>query len=93
MEEKIEKFTNNELAKHEGENIRLEKLNEKLQFLKNNLEQDKNIISDEEVKINNLIKGQSAGIFESLENLNKDKKTLLDEIDEIKRSYKKKKKN
>ena len=58
MEEKIEKFTNNELAKHEGENIRLEKLNEKLQFLKNNLEQDKNIISDEEVKINNLIKGQ-----------------------------------
>jgi hypothetical protein len=46
MEEKIEKFTNNELAKHEGENIRLEKLNEKLQFLKNNLEQEKNIISD-----------------------------------------------
>jgi len=92
MEEKIEKFTNNELAKHEGENIRLEKLNEKLQFLKNNLEQEKNIISDEEVKINNLIKGQSAGIFESLENLNKDKKTLLDEIDEIKKKLQEKEK-
>lgn len=60
--------------------------------MKNNLEQDKNIISDEEVKINNLIKGQSAGIFESLENLNKDKKTLLDEIDEIKKKLQEKEK-
>ena len=38
------------MAKHEGENIRLEKLKEKLEFLKNNLEQDKNIIDSEEDK-------------------------------------------
>ena len=47
-------------------------------------EQEKNIIDTEESKIDNLIKGQSAGIFESLDNLNKDKKAILDEIEEIK---------
>ena len=92
LEEKIDNFTNNELAKHEGENIRLEKLSEKLQFLKTNLEQDKNLISEEEIKINNLIKGQSAGIFENLENLNKDKSVLLGEIEEIKKKLAEKEK-
>ena len=85
LEEKIENFNNNEMAKHEGENIRLEKLKEKLEFLKSNLEQEKTIIDTEESKIDTLIKGQSAGIFESLENLNKDKKVILDEIEEIKK--------
>jgi hypothetical protein len=65
------------MAKHEGENIRLEKLKEKLEFLKTNLEQEKSIIDTEESKIDNLIKGQSAGIFESLDNLNKDKKNTF----------------
>ena len=51
LEEKIDNFTNNELAKHEGENIRLEKLNEKLEFLKTNLEQEKAYINDEEKKL------------------------------------------
>ena len=85
LDEKIENFNNNEMAKHEGENIRLEKLKEKLEFLKNNLEQEKTIIDNEESKIDTLIKGQSAGIFESLENLNKDKKVIMDEIEEIKK--------
>ncbi len=93
LEEKIDNFTNNELAKHEGENIRLEKLNEKLEFLKTNLEQDKSYINNEETKINNLIKGQSAGIFENLENLNKDKNALLDEIAEIKKKLQEKEKD
>ena len=92
LEDKIDSFTNNELAKHEGENIRLEKLNEKLEFLKTNLEQEKTYINDEEKKINNLIKGQSAGIFENLENLVKDKNVLLEEIEEIKRKLQEKEK-
>ena len=74
LEEKIENFNTNEIAKHEGENIRLEKLKEKLEFLKSNLEQEKAIIDTEESKIDKLIKGQSAGIFESLENLISKKK-------------------
>ena len=92
IEEKIENFNNNELAKHEGENIRLEKLKEKLEFLKTNLEQDKSLIATEEEKIDNLIKGQSAGIFENLDNLNKDKKVILDEIEELKKKLNEKEK-
>ena len=34
LEEKIENFNNNDMAKHEGENIRLEKLKEKYIILK-----------------------------------------------------------
>ena len=92
LEKKIENFTNNELVKHQGENIRLEKLKEKLEFLKNNLEQEKGIIDSEQEKVNNLIKGQSAGIFEALDNLNNEKKTISDEIEEIRKKLEEKEK-
>ena len=85
IEDKIETFNNNEMAKHKSENIRLQKMNEKLQFLKSNLDTEKNYIDTEEEKINEVIKGQSKGIFDDLDNLHQEKELLNEEINKLKR--------
>ena len=90
IEEKIDSFNNNEFAKHKSENIRLQKMNEKLQFLKSNLDTEKSYIDTEEAKINEVIKGQSKGIFDDLDELNKDKDKLNEEIAELKRQLEQK---
>ena len=90
IEDKIDSFNNNEFAKHKSENIRLQKMNEKLQFLKSNLDTEKSYIDTEEAKINEVIKGQSKGIFDDLDELNKDKDKLNEEIAELKRQLEQK---
>lgn len=85
IEDKIETFNNNEMVKHKSENIRLQKMNEKLQFLKSNLDTEKSYIDTEEEKINEVIKGQSKGIFDDLDNLHQEKELLNEEINKLKR--------
>jgi hypothetical protein len=81
VEETINKFNNNEMVKHKTEELRLEKMFHKLEFLKSNLDIEKSTIDSDENKIMDKIKEQSAGIFEDLDNLNKDKNELNDEIE------------
>jgi hypothetical protein len=84
-EYQLETFTNTDINKHKNENIKIKKLKEKLDFLKNNLDSDKSYIDEEEEKITKVIKSQSSGVFEELEELNKNKDNVLDEIDKLKK--------
>jgi hypothetical protein len=84
-EYQLETFTNTDINKHKNENIKIKKLKEKLDFLKNNLDSDKSYIDEEEEKITKVIKSQSSGVFEELEELNKNKDIVLDEIDKLKK--------
>lgn len=84
-EYQLETFTNTDISKHKNENIKIKKLKEKLDFLKNNLDSDKLYIDEEEEKITKVIKSQSSGVFEELDELNLNKDSILDEIEKLKK--------
>jgi hypothetical protein len=86
----LESFQNTDLNKHKNDNIKIKKLKEKLDFLKTNLDSDKNYIDEEEEKITKVIKSQSSGVFEELEELNTSKNIIVEEIDNIKKLLDKK---
>lgn len=83
IEKDIDIFNNSQLAKHKNDNIKIKKLAEKLQFLKTDIEEKKAYIDEEEGKINQVIKSQSADIFEELDVLKNSKYDILEEIHKL----------
>jgi hypothetical protein len=84
-EYELEKFRNTEVSKHKNDNIKIKKLKEKLDFLKSNLDSDKLYIDEEEAKITKLIKSQSSGVFDDLDELNQQRSEILKEIEYLKK--------
>jgi hypothetical protein len=84
-EYELETLSNTEISKHKNDNIKIKKLKEKLDFLKSNLDSDKIYIDDEEAKITKLIKSQSSGVFDELDELTQQKSEILEEIAHLKK--------
>lgn len=81
----MESFINNEIAENNKDGNRLNKLKEKLYFIKDNIGAEENFIKEEEQKITEIIRSQASDIFDELEQFNQIKETLIDEIDELRK--------
>jgi len=84
-EYELETFKNTEISRNKNDSIKIKKLKEKLDFLNSNLESDKLYIDEEEAKITKVIKSQSSGVFEELDELKIQKEEILKEIDNLKK--------
>lgn len=90
MDKELEDFKTKDISKQKNTQFKIKKMKEKLENLSQNLEVDQEILKEEEVKIDSLIKSQSTEVFNELDKLNSMKSDTLNEIEELKRKLEEK---